>query len=162
MLANLSRACLGARFYTFNLLVLLLYFCRIRSALCERNLRGQGTTNSGCGYDKFRVGYDKFRVWLRQNQGLATTKSGSGYDRFRVGTTKSGSGHFEPRNVSAGRGVGGLPTGDWPAELRLGRPLRADKDSTSGIMTHLFLRVSLFSTDQLRCAYVSTQSDAGR
>jgi hypothetical protein len=83
-----STACFSARafqLFTFNTTF---YFCQIRSALRENNLRGRATTNSGSGYDKFRVGYDKFRVWVRQIQGLGTTNSGSGYDKFRVGYDK--------------------------------------------------------------------------
>ena len=52
--------------------------------MSRKELEERATTNSGCGYDKFRVRYDKFRVWLRQIQGVATTNSGCGYDKFRV------------------------------------------------------------------------------
>jgi len=86
--ALFNRVFFRARFLLFTFSITF-YFCQIRSVVRERNLAGRAATNSGSGWDKFRVGRDKFRVWMGQIQGPDGTNSGSGRDKFRVWNLRS-------------------------------------------------------------------------
>ena len=67
--------------------------------MSRKELEERATTNSGCGYDKFRVRYDKFRVWLRQIQGLMTEPV-LGASRER---------EFQSRNYTSEQGLSEIP-----------------------------------------------------